>query len=84
MRRKIQKTWGIDLRGKEGHGLMGIYYPYPSDNIPLQCEGLKTATFNTREDARAYLRHMKRREYVAFPKARVVRLIVAYYEIRKD
>ena len=68
------KSWAIDPRSTEGHGLLGVYgwYDGKPPSIPPQCMGCKTALFDTRKVARAYLPAVHK----TWPRARVVRVTV--------
>lgn len=63
-------AWGIDTNAKEGHGLIG--YGWYGWDRPEHFGGYKTATFETREKAKAALPSVRR----SFPKARIVRVRV--------
>jgi hypothetical protein len=72
-----RKTWAIDTNSKEGHGLLGIYAFAWNQSIPDCCKGYRIATFETRSIARSALKNMKCKDYIAFPKAKIVRLIIS-------
>jgi len=77
------KAWAIDSNSKEGHGYhgyLGRYYwqmPDSSQAIPIHMEGCRIAMFTTRKIARESLKELKSHKYVAFPKAKVVRISVS-------
>ena len=75
--KKQFKAWAIDLNSKEHHGFVGRYWQFIGDpKIPEKLEGCQTCLFTTRKIARKNLKKMKSKEYVAFPNARVKKVLV--------
>ena len=72
--RIISKAWAIDTCSVENHGLIGPYWWFDGQHpiIPTHLKGCPVALFKTRALARTALRKMKKEEYQAFPRAKVV------------
>lgn len=68
-------AWAIDSKSDEGHGFIGRYWNFETifHLLPIHLEGCKVALFKTRKDALDNLPKVRR---FAFPKARVVRVVV--------
>ena len=67
-------AWAIDT-GSPGHGLIGQFYHNPRPADP-QYHGIPCALFATRRAAADALRSDKAKGYVAFPRAKVIRVLV--------
>jgi len=59
-----QHLWVINTYSDEGHGLLGILYFGKHQEPEEHMAGFRTATFKTREVARAALREIKSKPYV--------------------
>ena len=67
-------AWAIDS-GSPDYRLLGQFYHNPKPADP-QYHGIPCALFSTRRAAADALRSDKAKGYVAFPRARVVRVLV--------
>jgi hypothetical protein len=72
---KDRLAWAIHSRSKEGHGFIGI--GYWGWDIPVHCDGNRTALFRTRSLARSALPRVKN----AFPRATVCRVALKIVEV---
>ncbi len=64
------KSWVIDTRSLEGHGLIGRYWWFgnKAPEIPIQLHGHKIVLFRTRQEARDNLEYVR----PSYPKATVI------------
>ena len=73
---KIRYAWAIDTNSKEGHGFIGVFWFEKQKQLPPYQDGMRTALFRTRKQAREHLLLVRPKDekYHAFPKAKVVRV----------
>ena len=73
---QTRKAWAIHTQSPEGHGYIGaLYLTSWNRDLPVQCDGNRTALFRTRRQAREALRLIKGPDW-GFKKARVYRVNV--------
>lgn len=76
MKTQTRNAWAIHTQSPEGHGFIGVgYLTSWNREIPVQCDGNRTALFRTRREARDALRLIKGPEW-GFKRARVYRVQV--------
>lgn len=65
-------AWAIDSRSNEGHGFLGVFWFHPVLVLRPHQDGMRTALFKTRRQAREAMRIARVKR--TFPKARVARV----------
>ncbi len=68
--------WAIETNAGFSSPFLGRDYAWAGTAIHEHMNGYEVAVWPTRDGARGFLRAMKSRRYVPFPKARVVKVRV--------
>jgi len=72
---KMFRSWAIDVNDGDNHSFIGRYWG--EEGYPVIEHPMRIRLFETRHEARDFCRKMKSRPYKAYPKAKVIRVLVA-------